>query len=445
MRALFLSGALLLAAVSPARAGDFDFRKGERILIVAPHPDDETLGAGGVIRRAVEAGAEVRVAYFTHGESNELSSIFYNKKPMILTKDFLKAGQVRKQEGISAMAELGIPEKNLYFLGYPDLGTMRIWERYWTGTKPFRSFFSRVNKVIHKDDFSYGRYFYGYNVLADFERLLREVAPQRIFVTGPFDRNQDHQAAYLFVQAALFELEGELPRPKLHLYVVHAHDWPRPRKPELGGTLEPPVYDPELGIRWKTEDLSLQEARKKEDALLHYKSQLSYAKSFLLSFVRRNEVFADYPFEEVVVEPALTPEAWDARESLPDRSVRYAAGPDDLYIEVPFESGLEQTGALSTSVFGFKKGVPFAEMPKLQFRMFGKKLRVFDGPSRWAGRGIFYKVDESRVLIRVPLDALKRPDFFFVNTRMSDPEAPAGAGAWRAVRLVPAAVDSRAA
>ena len=44
------------------------------ILIVAPHPDDETLGCGGLIARAVDAGRTVGVAILTDGGASHPGS-----------------------------------------------------------------------------------------------------------------------------------------------------------------------------------------------------------------------------------------------------------------------------------------------------------------------------------------------------------------------------------
>ena len=41
---------------------------GERLLVIAPHPDDETLGAGGLIQRVLERGGTVRVVLVTAGD-----------------------------------------------------------------------------------------------------------------------------------------------------------------------------------------------------------------------------------------------------------------------------------------------------------------------------------------------------------------------------------------
>lgn len=42
-----------------------DRPKGRRILVIAPHPDDETIGPGGTLLKAITAGAKVHVLYLT--------------------------------------------------------------------------------------------------------------------------------------------------------------------------------------------------------------------------------------------------------------------------------------------------------------------------------------------------------------------------------------------
>ncbi|MEY9214151.1 PIG-L family deacetylase [Thermobifida halotolerans] len=46
----------------------------ERILILAPHPDDETLGCGGLMRRAKDMGAEVYIQFMTVGDTADNSA-----------------------------------------------------------------------------------------------------------------------------------------------------------------------------------------------------------------------------------------------------------------------------------------------------------------------------------------------------------------------------------
>jgi LmbE family N-acetylglucosaminyl deacetylase len=46
----------------------------QRALVIAPHPDDEVLGCGGVIARMVDGGREVHIAIATRGEPPDYSA-----------------------------------------------------------------------------------------------------------------------------------------------------------------------------------------------------------------------------------------------------------------------------------------------------------------------------------------------------------------------------------
>ncbi len=46
--------------------------RADKILVIAPHPDDEILGPGGTLMRAIRAGAQVHCVYLTSGNSEAL-------------------------------------------------------------------------------------------------------------------------------------------------------------------------------------------------------------------------------------------------------------------------------------------------------------------------------------------------------------------------------------
>lgn len=75
-------------------------------LVIAPHPDDETLGAGGLIATQVRRGIPVRVVAVTDGEA--------------ALPDWPGLGEVRRQEQEAALAELGVPASNVIRLCLPD-------------------------------------------------------------------------------------------------------------------------------------------------------------------------------------------------------------------------------------------------------------------------------------------------------------------------------------
>ena len=406
--------------------------------MVAPHSDDEALATAGIIQSAVKATAEVKIVYLTHGESNEISAIFHQKRPMLLKADFIRVGRLRRREATVAMALLGVPEKNLIFLGYPDMGLMPIWERFWQPTRPFRSFFTRLNKVVNEEDFSYGKSYSGANIVRDFEKVLQSVKPTHIFVTAPFDLNQDHQASFLFLAAALQNSKGVLtPRPGVYSYLVHEKGWPKPRKYDPSTELLPPKKRALPGVVWLRQDLLPEEIRKKEESLHCYDSQLSYSKNFLKSFIRKNELFAQVLFEKISPREKISSEAWAAEMGmLPGEEIRYGVSEKELLIQIPRVQALDQMGTFTTSIFGHKKGTHFSEMPKVKIRLFGNKLFAKDGTRKFLGPEIFMKKNKKRHLfIRIPLKNLKDPETLFVSTRTAKSRLAFDAGSWRVIQI----------
>lgn len=88
---------------------------GQKILVFAPHPDDETLGCGGTIAKRVKEGYDVLIVVMTDGRNalSEPFGIHSNPSPEELKK-------IRKEELIKAVGILGVPEKNIILLDFED-------------------------------------------------------------------------------------------------------------------------------------------------------------------------------------------------------------------------------------------------------------------------------------------------------------------------------------
>ena len=69
----------------------------DRLLILAPHPDDESLATGGLIQRAVKAGAKVRVLFATDGDNNPWPQRFVERKLQISYTDRARWGRRRRK------------------------------------------------------------------------------------------------------------------------------------------------------------------------------------------------------------------------------------------------------------------------------------------------------------------------------------------------------------
>ncbi|MEQ8291240.1 MAG: PIG-L deacetylase family protein [Roseovarius sp.] len=82
------------------------------VLVLAPHPDDESLGMGGAIAAAVEAGHAVHVAVVTDGSRSHPGS--HSHPPKVLSA-------LRKAEVTAAVTILTGGRTTPIWLGYPDL------------------------------------------------------------------------------------------------------------------------------------------------------------------------------------------------------------------------------------------------------------------------------------------------------------------------------------
>ena len=76
-------------------------------FVIAPHPDDETLAAGGLIASLRQSGVEVSVIAVTDGEN-------------CYTGEDLRP--VRPAEQAAALARLGVDEAHIHRLHLPDSG-----------------------------------------------------------------------------------------------------------------------------------------------------------------------------------------------------------------------------------------------------------------------------------------------------------------------------------
>lgn len=98
-------------------------RSSDRIMVFAPHPDDETLAAGDLIQAAMGAGAAVRVLFATDGDNNPWPQRWLEKRWRIGTAERARWGMRRRTEAGAALATFGIDAgSSARFLGWPDQG-----------------------------------------------------------------------------------------------------------------------------------------------------------------------------------------------------------------------------------------------------------------------------------------------------------------------------------
>ncbi|MCB8837963.1 PIG-L family deacetylase [Aurantimonas sp. VKM B-3413] len=84
---------------------------GQRILVVAPHPDDEALGCGGLIAELAAAGRCFHILFVTDGGASHPASRTWSRKRLAMQ---------REREAAEALARLGAGDQPRTFLRLPD-------------------------------------------------------------------------------------------------------------------------------------------------------------------------------------------------------------------------------------------------------------------------------------------------------------------------------------
>lgn len=87
----------------------------KRIIVFAPHPDDETYGCGGTIAKKINEGYEVIIVMMTDGRN-----LFQNVLGIDLDPTPEEVKKTRREEIIRATKILGVSKKNLLFLDFED-------------------------------------------------------------------------------------------------------------------------------------------------------------------------------------------------------------------------------------------------------------------------------------------------------------------------------------
>jgi len=432
-----LSAASVQAADIPVSDTLEPIVKEDRILVFAPHPDDETIGCAGIIQEAVNAGAQVKVMYLTNGDHNEFAFIVYEKRLVMFNPEFVAMGKVRGEEAKKAMKILGVDENNLIFLGYPDYGTDTMFFSSWEKNAPFKDILTRQSYVPYKEAPSFGAPYKSENILSDLKGVLLDYKPNKIFVSHPADVNGDHWAYYCFLQIALQDLKKELPEPKLYVYFVHTPGWPSPRHyhPDLG--LVPSAKDfPDSLINWSSFELTKEETENKYKAMLCYKSQTCVSAFYLLAFVRSNELFGDYPTINLKKQNSKVTKTADLFDS--DKRVSYAVVDDSLWVRVRKPQELKNRLFFRFYFFGYNDDVPYSKMPNIRVRTKKDKVAVEELTLKKTldPQGTTALLQGSYFILKVPLKVLGDPDFLLTCVVTDKTFLPLDSAGFRKLRIL---------
>ena len=140
-------------------------------LVIAPHPDDESLGCGGSIVKHMKAGSRVKVIFLTDGDKGDFEGRYGDRYI-----------EIRKESAREAMITLGV--KDFEFWGYSD-----------------RLLHQSVQEVREK-----------------LISAIRTFSPLIIYAPSPLEAHPDHKTAF----DAVWDMREELNAPLAFYEVLMA-------------------------------------------------------------------------------------------------------------------------------------------------------------------------------------------------------------------------------
>ncbi|MBX5476475.1 MAG: PIG-L family deacetylase [Clostridia bacterium] len=262
-----------------------------RLLVIAPHPDDETLGAGGLIQRTLAAGGDVHVVVVTAGDSFGRAAILWTGHLKPGPQDYRALGAERLRESRRATSILGLRPDQLTELGFPDKGLDRLWSAFWGARQPYLSPFSRASAVPYRLSDS-GLPYDADSLAAALRAIIQTFDPTVVVAPYPLDGHPDHRAAYNFTMFALAAAQRS--STSVYTYLVHHGDWPAGWRVEPHTPLMPPRDLQHVG-RWVRVALTREEIQRKLQAIEAYLSQIRVMGAWLRAFARPDELFQPAP------------------------------------------------------------------------------------------------------------------------------------------------------
>lgn len=294
-----LLGSLEVAVARPARAlpggTGLAVPPRTRLLVISPHPDDETLAAGGLIQSVLRRGGTVDVVFLTNGDGFSLAARRALKRVRPTPQDYLEFGSLRQGEAERALSVLGVRRDHVTFLGFPDRGLLRLWTDDWT--RPYRSPYTYAGAVPYPTAWAPGSTYSGETLDRLLQDLLSRLQPDLVISPGLMDFHPDHKAAGLFTRHALAaaRARGETWAVRArHLeYVIHRERWNLHQDRVTLATLHLPRQDADMGGTWQFAPLTPAEREQKRRAVAAYRSQTAVMARFLYAFTSGNEPFRE--------------------------------------------------------------------------------------------------------------------------------------------------------
>ncbi len=187
---------VLLSSFVGETSGSFkintDIFSNKNVMIIIPHQDDDILLVGGLIEEYAKNKSNVSVVFTTNGDADNIA-------------------EIRMNESIKVLGNLGIEKDKIYFLGFGNRWKEKEFENgfvkhiynspdentVWTSVNDKTGTFGVKNIDCYSKD-TYSRK----NFLNSIKSVILDVRPE-IIIAVDYDKHIDHKATSLFFDEAM--------------------------------------------------------------------------------------------------------------------------------------------------------------------------------------------------------------------------------------------------
>ena len=189
---------------------------------------------------------------------------------------------------------------------------------------------------------------------------------------------------------------------------------------------------------------------KKHSNISFYKSHIEYNPKYLFTFVRRNELFGDFPAIKLNVQGSGRPlwqdlEAYQNLEIDPEHKkdtensitpdIAYASVGDELLIRLQLRKKIEKDTGVSIFLIGYNSEVNFSSMPKVYIKVDTLGVHVRDKKQRIETKDVKLEFQDHTLILTIPLKLLGNPDRILTTARTHPNDLPLDESSWRTIYL----------
>ncbi len=341
----------------------------ERVWVLAVHPDDESLCAGGLIQHALARGAEVRVVFVTDGDNNPWPQRYIERRWSIDATDRARWGKRRDGEAVTALACLGVDREGISFWHFPDQGITGL-------------LLEGGGEIVEK--------------LSD---EINQWQPTLVVAPSLQDLHADHSALAVLLHFALAREGFDRTRPfEVLEYLVHS------RGEELSGNyLEIPLSPAQVAL--------------KREAILSHATQMALSRGRFVAFAKPAEVFMVYAGSSAGPDHSSRVSACFADGSLCLR-LAHAVSTGTFLIAMEMA-----TGSVRLSVQLSADGNPaVCDALSGKFECYARLVRGRDGDKLYLPAGLFASVESFFVKIVSGRGFFDRSGWCLVSLKSARPK-----------------------